>query len=204
MAPVDFLDEWDRLAATLDLDPAIGRDLERRHREPQRHYHSVEHVEAVIGHLDSLGARTPVTVLAAFFHDAIYDPTRADNEERSADLAAESLAGTLGVDDVVAIVRATSGHQLPHDAPAGCAAFLDADLAILGSEQATYDWYADAITAEYAHVPAPEFRQRRAMVMTGFLDRPRLYFTEAGRDRWETRARHNLVREIERLTATSR
>ena len=200
MERIDFLGEWDRLSAALDLDPTIGRALEQRHREPQRHYHTVEHVEAVIGHLDSLDSSTPVTLLAAFFHDAIYDPTRADNEERSAELAAESLAGMDAAPHVVAIVRATSGHQLPTDAPAGCAAFLDADLAILGADRATYDWYSDAITAEYAHVPEPEFRQRRAAVLTGFLDRPRLFYTEAGRDRWEAAARENLACEIERLT----
>ena len=199
MTRAGFLDEWEHLAAACGIDAAIGGDLEARHREPQRHYHTVEHVEAVIDHLDRLDARTPVTLLAAFFHDAVYDPTRSDNEERSADLAAGSLAGVDGVDDVVAIVQATSGHQLPPDAPAGCAAFLDADLAILGSDQTTYDWYAEAITAEYSHVPGPEFRGRRAMVLTGFLERPRLYFTQAGHDRWEARARKNLAREIASL-----
>jgi predicted metal-dependent HD superfamily phosphohydrolase len=199
MGRAGFLDEWDRLAEAVGLDPAVGRDLEARHREPQRHYHTVEHIEAVIGHLDTLDARTPTTLLAAFFHDAIYDPTRADNEARSADLAAESLDGFDEVDDVVAIVLATAGHALMAGAPAGTAAFLDADLAILGADEATYDRYAEAIAAEYAHVPIDEFGPRRAQVLAGFLDRPTLYFTEAGRNRWEARARANLTREIERL-----
>lgn len=200
-----FLAAWDQLASELgapELLRSVGADLAERHREPHRHYHSQEHVLAVLDHLGHLDAASPVSRLAAFFHDAIYDPTRGDNEKRSADLAAQALAGVdfAGTDAVVRVIEATATHSLGDDAPAETAAFLDADLAILGASPKIYDRYAAAIRSEYAHVPDPDFRLGRQAVLEHFLERDRLYFTPGGRDTWESAARANLTRELGRLS----
>ncbi|MGH9132761.1 MAG: metal-dependent phosphohydrolase, partial [Ilumatobacteraceae bacterium] len=55
------------------FDSLIGR-----HREAHRRYHGVRHVTWVVRHVHQLAASEPVddlagVVVAAFFHDAIYD-----------------------------------------------------------------------------------------------------------------------------------
>jgi predicted metal-dependent HD superfamily phosphohydrolase len=226
MAGEGFVDAWKRLSAELGCEPTaaevigaevigaevigaevIGAELLERHAEPQRHYHSVEHIEAVLRHLSALDAATPATELAAFFHDAIYDPTAPDNEERSALLAVEQLT-VLGLDaalvaEVAAIIRATAGHLLPADASPAMAAFLDADLSILGADPAVYAAYAVAIRREYAHMSDEDFRNGRAQVLRHFAERDELYFTAAGQARWESAARENLRVELHHITGAS-
>lgn len=204
MSDANFVDHWKRLSADLGCEPAaaeaIGTELVDRHREPQRHYHSVEHIEAVLRHLTTLDAATPTTELAAFFHDAIYDPTAGDNEEQSALLARERLTSldvdAVVIDSVVAIIRATAGHILPLDPQPGMAAFLDADLAILGAEPPVYQAYAHAIRREYGHMSDDDFRRGRQQVLTHFAERDELYFTDTGRQLWDARARKNLNIEL--------
>lgn len=205
----DFLSTWRALGREIDATTStwdtLGNDLYDRHCEPQRHYHVVRHVEAVITHLATLGAVAPVTLLAAFFHDAIYDPTAADNEARSAELAETELShfaiSSHVVASVAAMIRATAGHQLPGRAGDLTKWFLDADLAILGATPEVYDRYATEIRNEYRHVPDEQFRPGRAAVLTDFLSRDRLYFSEAGYFFWEANARANIEREILTLAA---
>jgi len=193
---------WIELAGELGLDPEpthdIGFDLAACHTEPHRHYHTMEHIEAVLRHLQDLNAATPTARLAAFFHDAIYDPTRGDNETQSAELAREVLiaVGRPEADDVAAMVLATARHELPEGAPRETPAFLDADLAILASRPQVYDTYAENVRAEYQHVPDADFRTSRKAVLQGFLERERLFFTTAGLAKFEVPARANLRREI--------
>ena len=90
---------------------------------------------------------------------------------------------------------------MPHDGPRETAAFLDADLAILGARPSVYDQYVAAIRAEYSHVPDDEFRHRRRAVLNGFVERKSLYFTSAGQVSWEVQGRANLLRELADLGA---
>src|SRR5205823_7634 len=72
-------------------DPAPYADnLLARWQEPQRRYHTLAHLTAVLDHVDVLekyAADPDVVRLAAWFHDAVYFPDRSENEERSARLA---------------------------------------------------------------------------------------------------------------------
>lgn len=202
-----FMTKWADLAAELGLDaePAndIGFDLAACHTEPHRHYHTMEHITAVLRHLDDLHAATPTAKLAAFFHDAVYDPTRSDNEAQSAELAREVLNAIdrPEADDVAAIVMATAKHELPDRAPRETAAFLDADLAILAAQPDVYDTYTAHVRAEYSHISDDDFRSGRKAILEGFLQRTQLYFTTSGQARFEMPARANLRREIDRLSS---
>ena len=75
----------------------LGEELVGRYAEPHRRYHTLAHLEAVLDLVDEFAgeADDPDLVrLAAWFHDAVYDPQRDDNEERSAVLAERMLADT--------------------------------------------------------------------------------------------------------------
>ena len=58
---------------------------------PGRHYHNLAHIEDCLGALadvDGLSAiEREILIEAIWWHDVVYDPTRADNEELSARLA---------------------------------------------------------------------------------------------------------------------
>ncbi|HEY2674908.1 MAG TPA: metal-dependent phosphohydrolase, partial [Rugosimonospora sp.] len=139
--------------------------------------------------------------LAAWFHDAVYDPRRPDNEERSAALAAQVLTGLgLGgpVPEVVRLILLTARHDAgPEDRDGS--ALCDADLAVLGWPEREYDGYAEAIRAEYAHVPDEAYRTGRAGVLRRLLGLPALYRTPEPHARWEQPARANLRRELAAL-----
>jgi len=191
----------DRAGLTAQVTEQLTRDLVEKHSEPQRHYHTVDHIEAVLRHLQTLQALTITTGFAAFFHDAIYDPTRSDNEVQSANLARSFLgvSHVVEADNVAAIIDATARHELTDGLPADAASFLDADLAILGQSPKVYGAYTLAIRAEYTHLSDDDFRTGRAAVLESFVDRPSLYFTDVGRDLWEEAARANIANEIQAL-----
>lgn len=196
---------WLALGSELGLDDqtagSLLNDLTERHAEPHRRYHTADHIEAVIRNLRDLEAANPTTLLAAFFHDAIYDATRSDNEAESAALLRDSL-GALNrpeVDDAAAMILATAGHQLPDDAPAGTAAFLDADLAILAASAEIYHAYSRNIRVEYGHMTDADFRAGRIAVLSHFAEREELYFSTPGRARYESAARANLAMELASL-----
>ncbi|MFI0411157.1 HD domain-containing protein [Actinomadura sp. 3N508] len=197
---MDLVDRWVALAGPHTRH--IGTELNNRYGEPHRRYHTREHLAAVLDLVDELAphAAAPGTVrLAAWFHDAVYDPERADNEERSARLAARMLADTdlpaPDVEQVVRLVKLTATHAPADDDPDG-QVLCDADLAILGSDPAQYAAYAAAVREEYAFVPEEFFRAGRAELLHGLLALPRLFHTPTARERYERRARNNIRTEL--------
>ncbi|HET6212209.1 MAG TPA: metal-dependent phosphohydrolase [Micromonosporaceae bacterium] len=215
----DLLAGW-RLAVGRtgpDVDAAAA-DLLARWVEPHRYYHNVEHLTAVLSTVDEYCATVddPGTVrLAAWFHDAVYDPRAApgDNEEASAALASSTLAGLglaapawagwrgrgTAVAEVARLVRLTATHD-PAPGDRNGALLCDADLAVLARPAARYAAYAAAIRREYAHVPEPAFWTGRAAVLRHLLELPALFRTPALYAAWEEPARANLRRELGSLT----
>jgi predicted metal-dependent HD superfamily phosphohydrolase len=173
-------------------------DLVARHGEDHRRYHTIDHVAAVLDALDVLGGGRAAR-LAAWYHDAVYDPTAEDSEARSAVLAATVLPD-LGVDDrtvteVARLIELTKTHD-PAPGDAEGAVLIDADLSVLGADDVVYDAYAAAVRAEYGHIADDLWRVGRAAVLRSFAERPALFHTPTARERWENRARVNLRREL--------
>ncbi|MEJ1200740.1 MULTISPECIES: HD domain-containing protein [unclassified Streptomyces] len=188
-------------------DPAPYADnLLARWQEPQRRYHTLAHLTAVLDHIDVLEeyADDPDVVrLAAWFHDAVYLPERSENEERSARLAERALpeAGVPAekAAEVARLVRLTVGHD-PADDDRDGQVLCDADLAILASAPSAYAAYTAAVRQEYHFVPDDAFRAGRAAVLRQLLGLPRLFHTPHGRREWEATARYNLTGELEMLS----
>ncbi|GAA4306322.1 putative metal-dependent HD superfamily phosphohydrolase [Actinomadura luteofluorescens] len=202
---MDLVDRWAALAGPHTRH--IGTELDRRYGEPHRRYHTRAHLTAVLDLVDELAghAGDPDAVrMAAWFHDAVYDPERADNEERSARLAARMLADTdlpeAAVARVVRLVELTATHA-PEEGDRDGQVLCDADLAVLGAEPEDYAAYAAAVREEYAFVPDEFFRAGRAEVLSGLLALPRLFHTPAARERFEERARANMGTELLLLNA---
>lgn len=193
--------------AASDMVGAACQVLVAAYSEPIRHYHNLAHIEAMLRHVEADRGRfvNPGSVkLAILYHDAVYDPSRSDNEAQSARLASEWL-GRLGLPpDVIGCVghlidMTRHGAAEPDASDSDLARFLDFDLSILGSEPADYDCYAKAIRREYAHVPWGPYMEGRGRVLRMFIAQPTIYRSPDLRMRWEQPARRNLAHELARL-----
>ena len=179
-------------------DGAGVRDaLLRAYGEPQRSYHTLQHLHECIDRFDAcidLASRPAEVETALWFHDAVYDVARADNERRSADWAREvAIANGVAADvaeRIDALVMATRHATPPADADAQL--LVDIDLAILGADTARFAEYERQIRGEYAHVPEPGFRAKRRAILAGLLARDPIYATPRLRAELEQRARANL------------
>ncbi|MBA2774359.1 MAG: hypothetical protein H0U36_10010 [Nocardioidaceae bacterium] len=203
MSDESLLASWE---AALPGFPTFGVALLERYDEPTRRYHDSRHLTEVLAGVRLLGdhAADLVSVrLAAWFHDAVYEVDRTDNEEQSALLSArmlESAAVPAGViAEVERLVRLTATHH-PSGDDANGAVLCDADLAVLASDRLRYAEYAADVRAEYAALDDATFRSGRAGVLRHLLGQPSLFGTPEGRRRWEDAARMNLRHELAVLT----
>lgn len=137
--------------------------------------------------------------LAVWFHDAVYDPQRSDNEEQSAALARHWLeqaeAPQEKIERITGIILDTR-HKEAATSPDG-ALVADADLAILAAPADEYDAYERAIREEYSHLGDREFAKGRRQFVETFLRRSRIYQTAAFAH-LEPLARENLQRSVGR------
>lgn len=212
--------EWSGLGALVGIGRTrqaendwhrLGEHLLARWNEPHRSYHDERHLEDVLLALDHLATRgerlSPATLLAAWFHDAVYTGAAGDDagsdELASAHLAAGSLAA-LSIDaaltsQVGEFIVATTPAREVRDPAAPLAHLLDADLSIFASSPHRYQQYSLAVRAEYAHVADPDFAAGRSRILSGYLQQPAIYRTATAQQLWERRARENVSAEFEGL-----
>ena len=198
---------------------ALGEDLLERYEQPHRKYHTSVHLSEMLTALKTLYKRhhtaTPRAVLlAAWFHDAVYEANPGDDEAASADLARTALTplastGFLTNREVTAIahlIELTASHQLADGIEeytsgaltrADAAFFLDADLAILAADSPRYTRYVAGVRAEYAHYASDAFTRGRAAILQGFLNRTAIYASDTAHLLWDAPARLNLRTELE-------
>ena len=180
------------------LDEDLRLRLERAYDDGTRGYHDLLHLREVLAHVEDLmhvddPAREAVLV-AAWFHDAVYDGG-GDDEERSARLAEDTLDDPVLSREVARLVRLTASHRPTDDDHAG-QVLCDADLAILAAGPDRYASYVAGVRAEHAHVPDRYFAAGRAAVLRDLLAKPALFHSASVRERWEQRARDNVEREL--------
>lgn len=190
------------------ITDAIRGELIARYGEPHRRYHTMVHVQDCLDKLAACDDLNPderrLLEAALWFHDAIYDPTRNDNEAESARLAENRLAA-MGepadfITEVSRLILLTAGHTVEPGDRLG-ARLVSIDLSILGADPAAYDAYAAGIRTEYAHVPEPLYRAGRAAIMSRFVESDVLFPDPAWAAQLDAPARANLHREIASLTA---
>lgn len=198
---------WARVWEALGVRDASRETYEevlRYYGEPHRAYHNLQHLKECLQVRRYINAACQASAevdLALWFHDAIYDLLRSDNELRSAQWL-DDVARDSGLDDetrrrLYDLVMVTRHDGAP--ATADEAVLVDTDLAILGASFERFEEYDQQIRREYQFVPLPVYRQKRRQVLEGFLARGRIYTTAAYFDAFEQQARANLARAIERL-----
>lgn len=197
----DLQQHWTHTWAALGLrapSDELFRDLCQRYAEPHRKYHTLQHLHeclALCARDSALAERPAEVAIALWFHDAIYDHGRSDNEAASAAWAHRALfdagASAALADRVHALVMATR-HSEVVPTTVDAQLLVDIDLAILGAQPARFAEYEQQIRDEYPHVPQPVFALKRREVLQSFLDREHLYATPTYRERYEAKARTNL------------
>lgn len=189
---------WRALGAER-CDETLREGLIALYDAPQRHYHTTRHLAELFAlwPLVAGDAEHPAEVeLALWYHDAVYDATRPDNEARSAALAMDAMrdAGVSAEarERVERLILATQHQAVPVGRDAQI--LVDLDLAILGASADRFDEYEAQVRAEYAFAPEVIFRRGRTAVLAGFAARKRIYQTPVLHERFEEAARTNLRR----------
>jgi predicted metal-dependent HD superfamily phosphohydrolase len=171
-----------------------------------RHYHDLHHIKTLLGlaeeHAREISDGEAIEA-AIWFHDAVYDTRKADNEGQSAELATELLGAVAAnerVEFIAAMIRASANHRVPVSmqvpAAGDCALFLDMDLAILGSPAEEFAAYERAVRREYNWVLEKDWLAGRSQVLRNFLARPFIYASPQFRRSHEAAARSNLKRSL--------
>jgi predicted metal-dependent HD superfamily phosphohydrolase len=201
------IEAWQRAWSALGVrgaDPALLDELVRCYAEPHRKYHTRQHLRECFAQFELLrdAAEHPEAIeLALWFHDAIYDTHRDDNEQRSADWARSSVlaagAPPAAAHRIHALVMVTRHDAVP--ATTDERILVDVDLSILGADRQRFDEYEAQVRAEYAWVGDDAFRSGRRRILEAFLGRARLYATERFAALYEAKARSNLRRSLESL-----
>jgi predicted metal-dependent HD superfamily phosphohydrolase len=193
-------DGWAALAGDSPISRTEWAALVAAWSEPHRRYHGLAHLAAVLGLVGQLaGATDPDAVrLAAWYHDAVYDPTRQDNEQVSAQRARAGLRGLVPdgrIAEVERLVLLTAGHD-PEPGDANGEVLCDADLAVLAGPPDAYVAYASAVREEYGHLSDEDFTAGRIAVLESLLALPVLYRTPDAARQWTDTARANLAAEL--------
>jgi len=168
---------------------------------PGRHYHNLAHIEDcldALARVDLSAAEREILSEAIWWHDVVYDATRPDNEELSAQLAEQHVREDLR-HEVGRLIRLTKTHAVQPGDRLG-AILISIDLSILGAEPVRYDAYAAAIRQEFIHVPEANYRAGRAKVLGQFAARPVIFPDTAFAARYDRQARENLARELASLS----
>lgn len=181
--------------------------VEAAYSQPHRHYHTLAHLRYVFGEGQRFAPLAPAVEWAIWFHDFVYDPRSATNEEDSAGVAREAL-GEMRVDaatiertaELILATKHTAGTAIDGD---DARLLVSLDLAILAAPDAEYDRYAAGVRAEYAHVPDAAFRAGRAAFLEKMLAQAVL-FPHPGFVEYEPRARANMARELGALESALR
>ncbi len=199
-------ERWAELmfALSMSANVAAYETLCIAYSEEHRAYHTLEHIDACLRHLDEVrgDAQRPHEIeMALWFHDAIYNPFSATNELDSADWAQVFLRDCGTTNDAIAriynLIMVTKNHADVTDNDGQL--MLDIDLSILGAAPHIYDQFEKGIRYEYKKVPGFIFKKKRKQILQGFIAKDKIYIHPYFANKLEQQAHENLSRAIAAL-----
>lgn len=189
--------------ATLEKAVELWQEIEACGHEAGRHYHTLDHFEHLLQVLTphrNKFSDWPVVVFAITYHDAVYNPLKGNNEERSAALAEQRLTQIGFPVEKIArckkFILATKTHE-PADDEINL--FTDADLSILGASPEIYQRYIRQIRSEYRMFPDFLYKRGRKKVLHHFLGMQCIFKSEWFREHYEHTAKRNMQEELATL-----
>ncbi|EET81140.1 MAG TPA: metal-dependent hydrolase [Acinetobacter radioresistens] len=186
---------WQELQQTnaLYLSDSLLQKLITAYEEPQRYYHTLQHIEECLDLYQPLKmcVNDPLAVeLAIWFHDVVYEPKSDQNELKSAELMKQSLAPYMTIDQISKIyswILATQTHELSEDDDLDLKTLLDIDLAILGSKPSRFAEYEQQIQQEYAWLSEGIYHEKRKKSYLIFIKPIRYLKLNIFRINWKIR-----------------
>jgi predicted metal-dependent HD superfamily phosphohydrolase len=207
-----LMDRWERAWDALNGLPRTGffETMVSRYTEPKRHYHTMQHLAECFEAFDKISHHCdqPYEVeMAIWFHDVIYDTARHDNEEKSAELAFQSLTKSgvelLSASRVSKLVLSTQHKNPPHNIDSGI--LIDVDLWILGAPHDRFLQYENQIRWEYTAFSDEAYIHGRTQFVARLLRKVKeggmIFKTPEFRDQFEKQAVKNLQGSLKRLKA---
>jgi predicted metal-dependent HD superfamily phosphohydrolase len=194
-------ERWDRLMQQWGFSDTeeTYQQLLFAYSEKHRYYHTLQHLNDCFEKWEevSLLAQDPKSVeLALWFHDAIYQPYRKENELRSAQWMAHFLqehsVQASSIETVHRLILATAHSTETRENDSTL--LVDIDLSILGSAPEVYDDFEAAIRKEYQRVPSFLYRKKRGKLLRSFLEREQIFIHPHFFDKYEKQARSNVER----------
>ena len=196
---------WQSLTKNLPtIKENYHQELVRLYSSKARFYHNLNHIEVLLKLSEEYKhlLNSPQTIdFTIWYHDAIYDASKNNNEEKSAELAKLHLT-QLGlsehlIDNCYNLIIATKTHALNDKLDSFDAQFfLDIDLSILAVERKQYIEYTKKIRKEYKMYPDFLYKKGRKKVLKHFLEMEKIYKTELFFGLWEKQAKENLEEEL--------
>jgi predicted metal-dependent HD superfamily phosphohydrolase len=184
-----------------ELANNLWLEIFTKYSEPKRHYHTIEHLEAMINELKDVKSMIvdwDTVLLATFYHDIIYKASSNTNEEDSAKIAVQRLTEIKYPEDKIAkcaqMILATKNHQPSEDHDINI--LTDADLSILGQNSEIYNAYTEKIREEYTLYPDFMYNSGRKKVMQQLLQMESIYKTAYFINKYEKQARSNIQNEL--------
>ena len=190
----------------------VGRlfdNLCASYSEDHRKYHTLEHLtwlfDCLETHADEIGDPARLA-FATWYHDIVYDPRRQDNEAKSAERAMKELDQLGASPDlrshVVQLILSTRQHTKggrDYDDDI----FLDADFAILGTNEPAYRKYVHEVRAEYAHLDDQAWNAGRATFLKSIAASDRIFRTGIFEGEYADQARENIARELSEMAGAA-
>ena len=200
----DFRQHWEHSLLQAHL-PTTHREnvyalLRRAYAEPQRYYHTQQHIVECLGHFHQIQhiVHDPLAVeIAIWFHDLVYDPKALDNELQSAELmkqVCQDFLPMVKLEKIYAWILATQKHQASKHLDLNF--LLDIDLAILGSDPQRFAEYERQIQREYAWVDPDIYQLKRKQVLKQFNQMNPIFHTHYFYQRFEQQAKINLEHHV--------
>lgn len=197
---------WLELMTRVGLENNIDTfdELLANYSQKHRHYHNINHINAVLEHLSDAKTLTKdynAVELALWFHDAIYKVFSSTNELDSASWASTFLKHNGKenefADKVHRLIMATLHNAVPIDSDEKL--IVDIDLSILGCPPKTYLLFEEWIRKEYKLVPSLIYKKKRNEILAGFLERDKIYSHDFFYEKLEINARKNITQAIANL-----
>lgn len=152
-----------KLFSDLTSSSKLFSELKKRYQEPHRKFHTLEHVKDLLKKSEIFYLKfeeRQILTLAIFYHDAIYDIHRSDNEEKSASLL-RSCGPYLNLPEEIV----ESASKLIQDTQA-INLFNALDYSILASNENLYEDYKSKIYEEYQVIPRTIFTTKRIEILS--------------------------------------
>lgn len=177
-------------------------EINDRYSAPSRYYHNLAHLKNMFFELNKVASKVlelDTLLFAIYYHDIIYQPTKNNNEHKSALLFEKRISKTTfdNLSACMAQIEATKEHKLSFDNDTNI--LLDLDLSIFGKSPQEYKAYSENIRKEFQIYPDFIYNKGRKEMLKKLLNQDSIYKTEFFKQQYENQARENLKNELSEL-----